>query len=176
MNLQSRFDSVSIAGVSMGALMAVLMAAEFQPDRIILLAPAIAIKPRIMYFTPVLKFFIPRLKRQRNIAPDADEDRLYMEEEYWSYHHSAMIANFAKIMKMAKARLSEVDCPYYIMLSEKDSTVRLEAADIIEKGIGAPPAGRHILKNSPHVFFEGPENDFVLDKVSEWMKEKSREN
>jgi len=171
LNLQSRFESVSMVGVSMGGLMAILIAAEFQPEKIILLAPAMSIKPRIMYYTPILKFFIPKLKRKRKIDPNIDEDRLYMEEEYWSYHFTRSIANFLKILKLAKRRLEDVTCPYYIMLSEKDSTVLLEAGDIIEKGIGSPPSGKLILKNSPHVFFEGPENDFVLDKVTEWMKE-----
>ena len=40
LNLQSRFESVSVVGLSMGGVLALIMAAEFRPERAILLAPA----------------------------------------------------------------------------------------------------------------------------------------
>ena len=55
-------------------------------------------------------------------------------------------------------------------MSEKDNSVSLDAGPLIEKGVNGP-VKKHILKNSPHVFFEGPENDFVLEKVVEWLKD-----
>lgn len=168
MNLQSRFESVTVVGLSMGGVLALLAAAEFNPEKVILLAPAMDIRQKIVYFTHILKYFIPKIDRKREPEADADEDRLYMEREYWSTYYTAQLASFRKLMMMARRRLSDVICPVYYMLSEKDSTVPLEAGAIIERGVRGPVTS-HTLTDSPHVFFEGPENDFVLDKIVEWL-------
>ncbi len=169
LNLQSRFESVTIVGLSMGSLLAILAAAEFQPEKIILLAPAIAVKQKLVYFTPVLRFLIPYIKRDRPRAEVIDEDRIFMEREYWSRHYTAQLAGFIKIMRMARRKLKDINCPVYIMLSEKDSTVPLSAGEIIEAGVKDYLAEKLILKNSPHVFFEGPECDPVTEKVVDWV-------
>ena len=169
LNLQSRFDWVAVAGLSMGGVLSLLMAEEFNPVKIILLAPAMAVKQKLVYFTPFLRFILPSIKREWPVEPDADEDRITMGREYWSRHYTAQIANLVRLMKIAKKRLHEVVCPVYIMLSNKDSTVPSKAGDIIEKGV-AGYVTRLNLKDSPHVFFEGPEEDFVINKVVEWLE------
>ncbi|MDC7225347.1 MAG: alpha/beta fold hydrolase [Spirochaetales bacterium] len=171
MNLNARYDSVSIAAVSMGCLLALMTAAEFEPEKLILLAPALAVKQKIVYSTPLLRWFVPVITRKRAPEPEAGEDRLYMEREYWSHYYSAQLASFTKIMRKARRILNDVDCPVYYMLSETDGTVPLEVGRMLDEGLRRPAAGTHVLKNSPHVFFEGPENEFVLDKVVDWMAE-----
>lgn len=169
-NLRSRFDSVSIVGLSMGGVLSLLIAEEFKPDTVILLAPAMILKQRIVYFMPILKFFSSDMKRAWPPEADADEDRRFMIREYWSHYYPKQLTEMLKLIKKAKRGLHAVESPVYLMLSETDASVLMKAGTIIKKGIRVP-VEEFILKNSPHVFFEGPENDIVLDKVVEWLNQ-----
>ena len=167
-NLCGRYDWVAVAGLSMGGVLSLLMAGEFTPSKAVLLAPAMAVKEKMAYFTPILRFLVPCIRKKWTPEPDADDDRLYMGSEYWSCSYTAQVASLVKLMRMAKKRLNDVICPVYMILSEKDNTVSPEAGDIIEKGVNGSVT-RLLLKESPHVIFEGPERDFVLDRVVEWL-------
>ncbi|MBI9101561.1 MAG: alpha/beta fold hydrolase [Spirochaetales bacterium] len=168
-NLQSRYESVSIIGLSMGGVLALLISAEFSPQKTILLAPAMAVSAKIMNYTPILKYFVPRIDRNWTPSPDDSEDRLFLAQEYWRYHFTAQIASLNKLMRMARKRLMDVESHVYLMLSEKDQSVPLKAGDIIENGLRVPVVKR-VLKNSPHVFFEGEEKETAIDQVIEWLK------
>ncbi len=170
LNLQSRYDEVSVVGLSMGGVIAILLAAEFRPAKIVLLAPAVAVRKAIFYFTPILKFILPKIKRKKDGPAEYDEDRKVLQREYWSHYYSKTLAELNRLSSAAKKRLGMVECPVYIMVSEADRTVPPSAMDIISAGV----SGRVTcvtLKKSPHVFFDGPEKDFVLDKVSDWLQE-----
>ena len=168
--LQSRFDEVYVVGLSMGGTLALILAEEFSPVKTILLAPAMAVDNPVFYFTPLLKIFLPELKRNRSYDDETDPDRIILAREYWTHYFIARIADVNKLMRKARKGLREIDCPVYIMVSEKDKTVPQKTGDIIAAGLKKPPV-KLVLKNSPHVFFEGPENEFVLNKIMEWMND-----
>ena len=170
LDISSEFESVTMAGLSMGGTLTLLMAEEFSPDKIILLAPAVAARKKLVYFTPFLRFLIPVMKREWVPKENEPEQRLVMAREYWSHYYSAQLSGMVKLMRMAVKRLSAVECPVYVMLSEADDSIPVTAGDIIAGGVKGR-FQKHILKKSPHVFFEGPENDFVVDKVAEWISE-----
>jgi esterase/lipase len=92
-----------------------------------------------------------------------------MAAEYWSHYYMSQIASLYKLRRLTKKRLNNVFCPVFVMLSEKDSSVSLKAGEVIAMGIEGP-VEKLILKNSPHVFLEGPEKDLVINKVIEWLK------
>ena len=73
-------------------------------------------------------------------------------------------------MRIAKNGLAKILCPVYIMLSEKDCSIPLESGILIETGVRGP-VEKMILKNSPHVFFEGPEKDAAIEQVLAWLNE-----
>lgn len=168
--LSSEFESVTVVGLSMGGLLSIMLAAEFDPEKIILLAPAIDVKPRLLYYTPLLRFVRPVIKREWQPDKEPTEIRKKLAAEYWSYVYTAQVANLIKLIKKARKALPQIECPVFMMFSEIDTHVPLTAPDIIESGVKTP-IKKHILKNSPHVFFEGPENDFVLEKVTEWLND-----
>ena len=170
LNLQAQYEKITVLGLSMGGVLSLIAAAEFNPEKAILLAPAMAIANKIFYLTPILKFIMPKIKRNRPPESGEDEDRIVLAEEYWNHFYSGQISGVNRLMRTAKSRLGEVECPVYFMLSEKDKTVPLSAGDVIEKGLKISPV-KLILKNSPHVVFEGPEKEFAINQVVSWLEE-----
>lgn len=169
LNLQIRFESVSVTGLSMGGVLSLLLAERFSPNKIILLAPAMSISNKIFYYTPFLKIFIRKITRNREPEPSDDNDRIFMGKEYWNYFFPANMASLLKLIRKSERGLGHIECPVYYILSEKDDSVSLDAGELIEKGLKRP-AVKVILKNSPHVVVQGEEKEIVFENVCKWLK------
>ncbi|MBI9108811.1 MAG: alpha/beta fold hydrolase [Spirochaetales bacterium] len=169
LNLKSRFDSVSVTGLSMGGVLSLLLAEQFSPEKIILLAPAMSVSNRIFYLSPILRIFIRKIKRNWEPRPSDDDDRRFMGKEYWSYFFASNIASLLKLIRKAQKSLGAIECPVYIILSEKDGWISLDSGDLIQKGLNVP-FRKVVLKNSPHVIVEGPEKETVFENVCNWLK------
>jgi carboxylesterase len=168
MDLSSRYESVSIAGLSMGGVLALLLASKFDPEKIVLLAPALAISNRVFYFTPLLRLFIRRLSSNWEPSATDDGDRLYMGREYWSYNYPSTLAGLYRLMRMARRNLSKIKCPVMVMLSEADSIVPICVGDMIERGVRGD-VEKFILSDSPHVLVEGTEKEMVFECTISWL-------
>lgn len=169
--LEQSHSSVSIVGLSMGGVLTLLLSEEFKPERIALLAPAMAIHSPVFYYTPILKFFIEEMNKEWTPEEGDSEDVRKLGEEYWKRNYIRQIAGLRKLQVMAKRKLKKVSAPALIMLSEIDDTVPVHAGDIIEKGLKNSIFKKIILKNSPHVIVSGPEKDFIINEVIQWIKE-----
>ena len=170
-DLSSRYENVSLSGLSMGGILSLLIAAEFRPEKLVLLAPAMAVARKVFYLTPLLKYLVPVMKRGWNVERESDGDRKVLAREYWSHYYTAQIAELNRLMMMARRKLDRIDCPVYVMLSETDPTVPLQAGRVIKAGLNVPYT-EFVLKNSPHVIFDGPEKDIAVEQVLKWMSEK----
>jgi len=170
-NLEAEYSSVSITGLSMGGVLTLILSSMFKPERIALLAPAMAVGDKSFYLTPLLKFFKKELPKDWTPEPEDSEDVKILGREYWSVHLPGQMANLYKLMRMAKRGLKHVSCPALLMLSEKDDSVPLYAGDIIETGLKNSTVKKVILKNSPHVIVSGPEKEFVKKEVIQWMNQ-----
>jgi carboxylesterase len=170
-DLKATSSSVSIVGLSMGGVLSLILASRLNPDRMVLLAPAMAVSDRIFYFTPLLKFFIKEIPKVWTPEEQDSADIIQLGREYWSYNFPGQLANLYKLMRLARKGLPLVKCPTLLMLSEKDDSVPLQAGDLIEKGLQNCRLEKVILRNSPHVLVSGPEKEYVRNQVLRWIKE-----
>lgn len=168
--LEASNKNVSIAGLSMGGVLSLLLASEFSPDKIALMAPAMAIKSRIFYYTPLLRFFLKETEKNWEPEEKDSEDVRKLGKEYWRRNFIPQIAGLRKLQILAGRKLKEITCPTLIMVSEMDNTVPTQAADLIQKGLKNAFSRKIILKNSPHVLVSGPEKEEVKLKVIQWIK------
>jgi len=168
--LKTKYRTVTVAGLSMGGVLTLLLAEIFEPDRIVVMAPAISIRDRNVYLTPLLKYFVSSVKGSWN--PDREEDpgRLEIGMEYWKRSDVAKVADLIALRKRALANLSRVDCPILTIVSEGDKTVAPDAVGIIEKGIKSRVKEHIILKDSPHVLVNGCEKELIADRIIDWLK------
>ncbi|MBB6480223.1 alpha/beta hydrolase [Spirochaeta isovalerica] len=168
--LDAKYGKVSIVGLSMGGVLTLLLSSRFSPDRIALLAPAMAIKDNIFYLTPFLRFFLKKTSKDWKPEEGDSEDVRRLGVEYWSTNYINQIASLRKLQIMAGKRLNKVQAPALIMVSETDDTVPLKAASIIAKGLKGRENRTIQLTNSPHVLVSGPEKEYVKREVIKWIK------
>lgn len=169
--LEKQYRTVSIVGLSMGGVLTIHLAARFKPERIALLAPAVAIRDTVFYLTPFLRFFMD--ERPKNWTPAEGDSAAVRKlgEEYWKRHYIRQIAGLNRLSRQSVKMLGKISSPALIMVSETDQTVPPKAASIIEKGLKYCASKRVILKNSPHVLVSGPEKDYVAEEVIGWLNE-----
>ena len=167
--LEAEYSSVSIVGLSMGGVLALILAAEFNPDRIALLAPAMAVKSRTFYLSPLLKYFRKEIPKQWNPLPTDGPDIKELGREYWSYNFPGQLANLYKLIRIAGKSLKKVHSPTVIMLSELDDSVPVNVGPMLEKKLVKCPVKNIILKKSPHVLVSGEEKEYVKKEVIQWI-------
>ncbi|OQY31795.1 MAG: hypothetical protein B6241_13070 [Spirochaetaceae bacterium 4572_59] len=172
LNLKGRYKKVYIAGLSMGAVLTLLLAEQFQPDKIALLAPALTIRKKLFYMAPYLKYFIKYFKSEWTPEDEQKEDRKKLGREYWASYDTAKMHDLLILQKMAVKKLGDVSCPALTIVSLGDKTVPSEVADIIEKNISSKELKRVVLKESPHVIVDGCDKEQVAEEVIAWFKGK----
>lgn len=167
--LEETYETVSLVGLSMGGVLSIILASQFNPERIALLAPAMAVHGSIFYMTPFLKFFLDEVSK--NWVPEkGDSDEVVeLGKEYWSRNYVKQLAGLRKLQKMAIKNLKNVSSPALVMLSEIDDSVPVRAGDIIRKGLKDCPSHQIVLKNSPHVILSGPEKDYINNQIIQWI-------
>lgn len=85
LELSSRYTRVSVVGLSMGAVLASILAAEFPVERLVFLAPALLTRSNVLWLTPLMRWFVgPYSKGPVEQYPD-DPERAYLAAEYWNY-------------------------------------------------------------------------------------------
>ena len=170
LNLKSQFKKVYVAGLSMGGVLSLLLAEQFNPDGIALLAPAVSIRNKVFYLTPFLKYFIRRVRTGWSPREEESEERKAIGQEYWQYHDSAKVHDLLILQKMSIKKLRNVTSPALTIVSLGDKTVPPEAADLIENNIKSKEMKRVVLKDSPHVIVDGCDKEQVADEVIDWFK------
>jgi carboxylesterase len=168
-DLRSRYQPVYIVGLSMGGLLALILAARLRPEKLVLAAPALRVhKQGYLSASPLLKHFIRRtLQAERKEYEEEELDAL--AREYWDYHQLAQLAQLRHLQKMALRLLPRLSSPTLTIVSEHDSLVPPGVADLIETR-RAPGKGRRlVLQESSHVVIDGSDKVQVADEIIAWL-------
>jgi carboxylesterase len=176
LNLKSRCEKVYIAGLSMGGVLALLLAERFQPDKIALLAPAMAVRNKGFYAAPFIKYFVKSIQSTWTPEDEESEERKALGREYWESYDTAKLHDLIILQKMAGKKLRDVSSPTLTIVSLADKTVPPEVAEAIEGKIRSREKKRVVLEKSPHVLVDGCEKERVADEVIAWFKESLKDN
>jgi esterase/lipase len=127
--------------------------------------------------SPVLRFFL-KPKKNRNAEHEFSEENepelCYLENELYHWLLPYSVSQLRVLQKKAAKVLPEISVPTLIIVSEKDRTVPLEAAEIMRKGITKNPKPPEIIteifKESPHVIVNGPEKEKAASRVLDFFR------
>lgn len=151
------FRQVFVAGLSMGALLAVLLAAR-RPDRVhglALLAPAMRFQSgplrafHALRRLPLLEILRPHIAKSGTDLSDADE---LAEAPVLPSFPSARFHDLWRIQDAARAELPNVRAPTLIVIARNDHVVDAAGARELARGLTHAPAVRFIeLKEGFHI-------------------------
>jgi carboxylesterase len=169
LELENRYAPVHIVGLSMGGLLAVILAAGQAPEKLVLAAPALQIHAQpILSLSPLLRLFIrrfPQAERKEYEEQELNE----LAREYWDYHQMAQLSQLRRLQKMALRLLPRLTSPTLTIVSRTDKMVPIEVADLIADRSNTSARERLVLEDSSHVVINDSAKEQVADEIISWL-------
>lgn len=166
-DLEGRCERVLVAGLSLGALLTLYLAAH-HPE----LAGAIAYSPAVMFadprlnLLPVLKYLIRQAPKGKGHAVDPA-----LKSRLWSYDIWPTIAlhETVRFARQVKRALPQVKCPSLVLYSTADRDIHPDAARFTYEHIGAEDKELVTLHNCGHCITVDAEWKTVAEKTCQFM-------
>ncbi len=169
LDLGARHDPVSIVGFSMGGLLGILLAARFPVRSLALLAPPIRTRDPRLPFTPLLGFFIRRVRREILEELPADAEEALLLREYRGYRYPAQAAGILTLGRLARRALPRVSAHTLTIVARNDAFVPVSVIPLIEGGIAAARKRHLVLEGGHRSLLEGIGKEQVRDEVVRWL-------
>jgi carboxylesterase len=144
-----------VVGLSMGALLATLLAAEFKQDvaGLVLISPAFALKRNaklaVLLARLGLYHFVPVI--QKSDGRDVANVRAGEENPGYPCLPLRALVEFDKVRVLAVKHLKDVCSPTYAAFGALDGTVDTDAASACLKHLKVPHLEQHFFDRSAHI-------------------------
>lgn len=167
--LVARHGRVSVAGFSMGGLIAILLAARFPVARVALLAPPVRSRDPRLPFTPILGLFIRKSRRDivEPLPDDPEEARL--AREYRGYRYPRQLAGIAALARQARRALPLVTAPTLTVVARQDRYVNPSVIGYIETRMASAEKRHLVVEGAHRSLLEGAARRAVQDEVVRWL-------
>jgi len=160
---------VAIAGLSMGALLAILLAAE-RPDRVraaVLMSTPLWLPPHLSLTYRVVSRLLPYFPKGGMDVRDPDRRQ---NVPGYSLYPVAAVRSLVELMGEAKRAAPRVTAPMLLVHARQDHSAPLACADWLEQALGGP-VRRVTLEDSYHVVTLDVERDRVAQVVTDFFEE-----
>ena len=149
LQLQGRCRYASIAGLSMGGCLTLLIAEQMHPTAAVTISAPMGVQNPLLPFAGIAAPFVKHIMwRSREASP-------YRLDERYDYGYPGFPtkcgADLNRLIRMARGDLHAVQCPLLIVQSRQDETISADSADIIVSGVSSQTVGTLWLENVPHV-------------------------
>jgi carboxylesterase len=164
-----RCDRVYVGGESMGAVVALYLAAQHpEAAGVLAYAPAIqlAIGPLDRALLPVIAPFVPWRKKGG-----------LDEKERWQGYQVDPLRGAVQLLHLARQtrrRLPEIEQPVLVVQGVLDTTVDRRVGQMILDGVRSPVTELRWMERSSHVVLLGPELEEVVEITVRFMEEAQR--
>ena len=168
MDMRQKYGRVAVGGLSMGGILAILLASEFGASALLLFAPAMRYRRRTDYLSPAAKYFLRTRKWKPSSFPAGD----FLEEYNFGYPGAPVrkVEDMTSLQRMAAKRLRDVKCPTIIFQSHKDESVHVCVPERIARRISSDVKEIHWVDRSSHVLTIGPQRQYVNGRVVDFLQ------
>jgi carboxylesterase len=170
--LSSRSDGVSVAGLSMGGALAVLLAAD-APDisALVLIAPYLGM-PRLLHVAAATHWLWGRFAGQLNGRnPRSIHDPIEREKNlaYGAVTGRALF-ELSKVMSRARRALPDVTAPTLIVQSREDPRISPAIAESALRRLGATEKRLVWTEGAGHIITVDYGRERVFSEVETWLR------
>lgn len=164
---------VSVAGLSMGGCLALLIAETLHPSAVAAISAPMGVKNPLLPFAGIAAPFVRHIMwRSREDSPNPLDDR-------YDYGYPGFPtrcgSDLNRLIRMARQDLHAVQCPVLVVQSHQDETISADSAEIILQGVSSE-AGVLWLEGVPHVCTISREHDRIAEAcASAFRKAEGRE-
>lgn len=164
LRLQQNCDFASVAGLSMGGCLALILGEQMQPTAIAPISAPMGTRAPLWLAalaSPVMKTVWWRARSEDAPPLDARYDRGYPG------FRSSCAAHLDRLIKLARRDLHAVTCPVLIVQSHGDETITADSADVILQGVSSERKGILWLEDVPHVCTISREAEHIAEALAD---------
>lgn len=170
-DLQRQCKRVFIAGLSLGALLTLMLAGrQHNLAGIIAYSPAIVVNDPRAYFVAILKYLTPTLAKPPDYFADPAAQSLM-----WCYsvYPTAAAHEAMKLIGEVKRILPEVACPLLVFYSRGDPTIHPQSAQLVYDRVCSADKAIVALQESGHVITIDREWRQVAEETYRFIQQRS---
>lgn len=165
--LQGRCSRVFAAGLSMGGLIVLHLAAHHPLAGVVTMSTPAYIADRRFRFLPLILPFV------RWITPGMESDLTDPEAEnrYFAYKRlpTRCVVSFGHLLRLVRRELPRIRIPVLVMQGRCDRTIPADSARIIFDGLGTADKELVWFENSGHCMTVDSEREAVWGRVYEFI-------
>lgn len=169
LDLRDRHERVLLVGTSMGAILASMLAAQFDVERLALLAPAFTNRNRLILLSPLVTRIVPRIRGDWREKDETDPRAVEIGREYSTYNYTRMAAELLKVQRAGRRALGRVTAETLVVVSTSDGAVPPSVVRMIEARSGARRFESVVVERSNHQLAEHVDRETVAGAVVEWF-------
>ncbi len=161
--VQKEYETVFVAGLSMGGALSLYLAQRYQFTGLICLATPVRIPP----VQAAAFWLISWVKKwtYKKDGPDIHDRRaLTVMRSYDAYPKKAG-REFLKLLRVVRNGLSKITVPILIMHSKQDHTIPVDNADLIYRSVSSKQKKLVILEKSYHILPLDFEKEIIRDEI-----------
>jgi len=167
LDLTLHCDKIHVVGLSMGGLLAAIVAALFKSPKLVLAAPAFKVMDRRLSLTPLMSLFVSYRGKE---APTFEDDSLNkLAQEYWNKVFVKPAAQLYKLQKTAIKHLELIQSETLVIVTQKDNTVPMSVLDVIRSHLKSQ-FKTIVLEKSAHPVTNDIEKELVAEKIVEFLR------
>jgi len=159
----------TVAGLSMGGVLALLIAEQMKVDACVPISAPTAVKNPGLPFSAIAAPFYPRI----SWGPATDR-HTYIDKEYdfgYSAFPTAKGADLNRLIKMANRNLFNIQCPILAVQSDADETIWEGSADRILREVSSKVRRKLWLHSMPHVVTLTPEYPAIAAAMDDLIQQ-----
>jgi carboxylesterase len=168
LDLMNRCKTVTVCGLSMGGVLALLVAEQMKVNACIPISAPMQTKNPLLGLSGIAAPLLPRISWGSNPENDAAMDKDY------SYGYAgfptAKGADLNHLMKQARKNLFAIECPVLTVQSDADETIWAGSADYIINNISSKDKWKLELHGVPHVCTITRETPAILEGIIRIME------
>lgn len=168
LTLKQSCDYVSVAGLSMGGCLTLIIGETMQPTAVAPISAPMGTRAPLWMATvlsPVMKTVC--------FQPKGDSQSMLDEHYHYGYpgFRSSCAKHLARLMRMARQNLHALTCPLLVVQSRADETITASSAEIILQGASSKRKGVLWLEDVPHVVTITKEKDRIAAALAEHFRQ-----
>ena len=166
-DMRKRYRYFSVAGLSMGGCLALMLAEQMDVDACVTIAAPMKTTAKFRSLAPVAALVHPMVNKRA----DGSRDTLIQDYDigYDSYPLSS-VGHLSVIMRRARQDLSLIHCPVLAVQSHGDRTVTPDSPGIILDSVSSKVKAQLWLEEAPHVCTISPEYPKIVQAMTEFLQ------
>ena len=173
LELNTKFQEIYVAGLSMGGLLAALVAAQFKVKKLSLVAPAFFTKNKNIIFTPYIRYFIKKLDTGFELdSENSTAAEIDFHQNYSFNYYTSTLAELYKLIKKGRKAAAEIDTETQLILSTNDDQVENKKIKaFLNEKMGQFLVDQKIYQKSSHVITNDVEKERCAQDIIDFFKE-----